>query len=180
MAKQQMTERDKKWKKRGDAFWSAFLFTKDGKPKSALMIYSFCLSIVFMACYFLLYALALNLMEGLLNKIPDIALTLLQTAAVSAIGMLAALLLHMIFKDKRLMLTTAAWMVVYVIAIVITLLILTHGQEGSGSLIALVLTAAGIPILCCFLLSFYLFKRDWRPQQEIAEEPEWKKYIHRQ
>ena len=32
-------------------FWKAFLFTEDGKPKSGLMVYTFCLSLVYVPLY---------------------------------------------------------------------------------------------------------------------------------
>ena len=49
-------ERKEKWAKREKSFWKAFLFTEDGKPKSGLMVYTFCLSLV----YVLLYVVAVS------------------------------------------------------------------------------------------------------------------------
>ena len=40
-------ERKEKWAKREKSFWKAFLFTEDGKPKSGFLVYTFCLSLVF-------------------------------------------------------------------------------------------------------------------------------------
>ena len=44
-------ERKEKWARREKSFWKAFLFTEDGKPKSGLMVYTFCLSLVFVLLY---------------------------------------------------------------------------------------------------------------------------------
>ena len=52
-------------------FLEAFLFTENGKPKSSLGIYTFCLSFVFLLVYVLCYEGAIRLLTGPLS--PDAA-----------------------------------------------------------------------------------------------------------
>ena len=46
--------RKEKLQKLEKSFWRSFLLTEDGKPKSGLLIYTFCLSFVFLLLYLLL------------------------------------------------------------------------------------------------------------------------------
>ena len=63
-------ERNRVWKERGDRFWGAFLFTKDGKVKSTLLLYSFCLSMVFVVIYAAAYVSLINLLHPMLEGAP--------------------------------------------------------------------------------------------------------------
>ena len=60
-------EQNRIWKDRGDRFWGAFLFTKDGKVKSTLLLYSFCLSVVFAVVYVAAYVIFVNLLHPMLE-----------------------------------------------------------------------------------------------------------------
>ncbi|MCD8124746.1 MAG: hypothetical protein LUE23_06885 [Lachnospiraceae bacterium] len=63
-------ERKEKWNKRKNSFWKAFLFTKDGKPKSGFLVYTFCLSLVFLALYIISFAYVLTPLEAALTTLP--------------------------------------------------------------------------------------------------------------
>ena len=68
--KEALAEKEKRAKRqeRADSFWSAFQFTENGKPKSSLIVYTFSLSILFAAAYFLCYEGAIRLLTGPLSS----------------------------------------------------------------------------------------------------------------
>ena len=55
---------DEQWNQKvtsaADSFWSAFQMTENGKVKSTLLLYSFCLCWVYIAVYFIAFAFLLD------------------------------------------------------------------------------------------------------------------------
>lgn len=174
-------ERRKKWDERSKSFWKTFLFTENGKPKSGFMVYSFCLSIVFIALYIGAFALIGG--EGwraLTESWPAAASNALGSLIVSAAVCLVGYVLHRLFKDKRLMLGTYLWLLLYTLASVIYMAFYTRGDAELFSLFMnFALWFAVIPSVLGTALFFFLSRRDYRPAPPAEEEPEWKKYVRR-
>ena len=74
-------ERERAQKERADRFWACFLFTENGKVKSTLLLYSFCLCFVFLAVYGAAYAPIVEWLDPLLAGHP-VALVNFVEAAV--------------------------------------------------------------------------------------------------
>ncbi|MDO4614439.1 MAG: hypothetical protein Q4B15_02315 [Lachnospiraceae bacterium] len=183
MAKQNtpLTEKQKKRKKRADAFWRALLFTKDGKPKSSLMIYSFCLSIVFVVFYISAMYFLIDWMYELVSGLPAVAGNLIQSLIVLAAGTAIAFLLNRIFKDKRIMLATYLWMVGYMIAVFVIAAIIMASSGEILMLLQFYVWFLIIPVLPTFLALYFYYRKTNPSAAKAAEaEPEWKKYINRQ
>lgn len=173
-------ERKGKWAKREKSFWKAFLFTKDGKPKSGLMIYTFCLSFLFIAVYILAFNYLIDWLAPVLADMNTVVANLLQSLAVSAVGILVGALLHLLLKDKRLFFGTFVWMTVYLVAAFITLLIMLRGSGATGVFLDFYLWFMLIPVLTGLAASYALYKKDYTAPREGEEEnAPWKQYTQR-
>ncbi len=172
--------RKEKWKKRESGFWKAFLFTEDGKPKSSLIIYTFFLSFIFIGLYIAGFYLIIEGTTGLLSGLPAFWGNLLQSLAVGAAGSLTGLLIHVLLKDKRLAFGAHLWLAFYLVAMVVTLLIMLKGDTGAiRAMLEFVLWFAVIPVTIGLAVTCLLYRRDYEPPTDRREEPEWKKYIDR-
>ena len=94
--------RREKWARREKGFWKAFLFTKDGKPKSGLLIYTFCLSFVFIVLYIVAFFYFIDWLSPSLEGLSPLVSNLLLSVAVSAIGILIGATIHHFVREKRL------------------------------------------------------------------------------
>lgn len=157
-------------------FLSAFLFTENGKPKSSLMIYTFCLSFVFLAIYALIIFKAIDLLSRPLESVLAPALN---NALVSLLsGLIAAGICcvpHFLFRDKRLVFGAHLWLALYVLAGGVVLLI----SAGTVHILLPFVWMALLPAAIGVALSFLLYRRDHHPESDAVPEPEWKKYVNR-
>lgn len=172
-------QRREKWSRWEKKFWKAFLFTKDGKPKSGLLIYTFCLSFLFIGLYILTFSLLIDWLTPALESILPVMSNLLVSVAVSAVGILAGTLIHRFGREKRLFFGTFLWLTVYLAAVLITMLLMLRGTGGVEPFLYFFLWFMVIPVLSGLLVSFLLCRRDYR-LQTAREEPEpWKQYTQR-
>lgn len=177
---QRKQARKEKWKKRGDSFWKAFLFTEDGKPKSGLLIYTFFLSFVFIGLYIAGFALIIEGTTEPLSGLPAFWGNLIQSLAVGAVGALAGALIHVLLKDKRLAFGAHLWLAFYLIVMGVTLLIMLKGDAAAiRAMLEFALWFAVIPVAMGLVVTWLLYRRDYEPPSDKREEPEWKKYTER-
>ena len=172
-------EKQKRRQEKADSFWSAFQFTENGKPKSSLIVYTFSLSILFAAAYFLCYEGAIRLLTGPLSSLPAWGANLIIALSASAAGVALCCLPHRFFRDKRLVFGGHLWLCAYAAAVLVIMLIMLGFTEAMGSFLVFfvwfILPPAGLGTA----LSFLLFRRDRRPKSNTEQEPEWKKYVYR-
>ena len=172
-------ERKEKWAKAEKSFWKSFLMTEDGKPKSGLLIYTFCLSFLFVGLYILTFFYFIDWLTPILESFSPVLSNLVVSAAVSAIGILAGALLHRFLRDKRLFFGTYLWLTVYLVAVLITMLLMLRGTGGTEAFLYFFLWFMVIPVLSGLLVSFLLFRKDYHPETRQAEPEPWKKYTQR-
>lgn len=172
-------ERKEKWKKRERNFWKAFLFTEDGKPKSGLLIYTFCLSFVFLGVYIGAFYFIIEALTVPLADLPPALGNLIQSLLVGAVGAAVSALLHVLLSDKRLAFGTHLWLALYTVAAGITLCLMLQEWEAIWSMLIFALWFAVIPVAFGTLVTFLLYRRDYKPVQTVEEKPEWKKYTDR-
>lgn len=171
-------ERKEKWAKREKNFWKAFLFTENGKPKSGLMVYTFCLSFVFLAVYIGGYYLAIELLAGPTAGLPVFLGNLLQSLMAAAVGLALAVALHLLLPDKRLLFGTHLWLALYVVAAVISLVIMLRGTGAIGAMLTFFAWFAALPLILGLLVTYLLYRRDHAAPKD-GDEPDWKKYTQR-
>jgi len=166
-----------KKKSRADRFWESFLFTENGKPKSSLMIYTFCLSFVFLAVYVVCFLLMISLQVKLLSSLPAFASNVIVSLLASAAGLLICCIPHRFMQDKRLVFGAHLWLLLYAIASLIAMLIMLDG-EATNVLLVFFGWFVAIPLAVSLPVTAYLYRRDHHPKQS-EPEPEWKKYVNR-
>lgn len=171
-------ERKEKWARREKSFWRAFLFTEDGKPKSGLMVYTFCMSLVFVLLYIGGFNLAIRYLTPLTASWPVFAGNLLQSLAVGAAGVLVSLVLHRIFSDKRLMFGCHLWLALYGVLVCVSMVFLLGDREAFGAFLHFFLWFILIPVALGLAATCLLYRRDYVPPKKDEEAP-WKKYTQR-
>lgn len=172
-------ERKEKWRKRERSFWKTFLFTENGKPKSGLMIYTFCLSFVFLGVYIGAFYLVIEALTVPLSGLPPVLGNLIQSLLVGAVGAAISALLHLLLSDKRLAFGTHLWLALYTVAAGITLCLMLQEREAIWAMLTFALWFAVIPVAFGTLVTYLLYRRDYKPVQPVEEKPEWKKYTDR-
>ena len=121
-------ERERAQQERADRFWACFLFTENGKVKSTLLLYSFCLCFVFLAVYGAAYALFLEWLDPLLAGCPVALVNFVEAAVPTLVGTAVCSLTWVISRDKRMMLAAYLWLAVLAVASFIAMLILLWGD----------------------------------------------------
>ncbi len=174
----QKKERKEKWAKREKSFWKAFLFTEDGKPKSGLMVYTFCLSIVFVLLYIGAFNLIINWLSPVTAEWPVFAGNLVQSLAAGVVGVLAALILHRIFSEKRLMLGTYLWLAGYILLVSVSMIFMLGEWEAFVAFLHFFAWFAAIPVALGLIVSYFLYRRDYVPPKREEDQP-WKKFTQR-
>ena len=179
--KETLTEKEKQRKRleRADSFWSAFRFTENGKPKSSLIVYTFSLSILFAAVYFLCYEGAIRLLTGPLGGLPAWGSNLIIALAASAAGAALCCLPHRFFSDKRLVFGGHLWLCAYTAAVLVIMLILLGFTEGFVSFLVFFSWFLLPPTAAGTAASALLYRRDRARSPKAEAEPEWKKYVNR-
>ena len=170
--------RKEKWEKREKSFWKAFLFTENGKPKSGLILYTFCLSFVFLLLYLAIFSLVLEYLGKPLEAVPAFWGNLLQSLAAGALGLACAWLAHRLLPDKRLIFGSYLWLALFALAAVITLLIMLRGTGASGGMLVFFGWFVAIPLAMGLAGSYALYRRDYAPAPAQEDAP-WKKYTQR-
>ena len=174
----QKKERKEKWAKREKSFWKAFLFTEDGKPKSGLMVYTFCLSIVFVLLYIGAFNLIINWLSPVTAEWPVFAGNLVQSLAAGVVGVLVTLILHRIFSEKRLMLGTYLWLAGYILLVSVSMIFMLGDWEAFVAFLHFFAWFAAIPVAVGLIVSYFLYRRDYVPPKREEDQP-WKKFTQR-
>lgn len=172
-------ERKEKWAKLEKGFWKSFLMTEDGKPKSGLLIYTFCLSIVFLGLYIIAFWFAIEELTQPLSALPPVLGNLIQSLTVGAVGAGLSALLHILLPDKRLAFGTHLWLAVYVIASIITLAILLEDWDTIAVMLVFVFWFAVIPLAIGLTVTYLLYRKDYNPPVQPVQKPAWKQYTER-
>ena len=179
--KEALTEQEKQERRqeRADSFWSAFQFTENGKPKSSLVVYTFSLSILFAAAYFLCYEGAIRLLTEPLSSLSPWAGNLLIALAASAVGAAVCCLPHRFFRDKRLVFGGHLWLCGYAAAVLVIMLVMLGCTEGFLSFLVFFAWFVLPPVAAGTAVSALLYRRDQGKNPKAEAEPEWKKYVSR-
>lgn len=163
-------------KKQEHPFLSAFLFTENGKPKSSFLIYTFCLSIVYVAVYVFVMSNAIVLLVPRLDRLVSPTVdNLIVSLTAGIVGAAICCAPHFLFRDKRLVFGTHAWLALYVVAGTVCICIMARTLD----FLEVIWWLAALPAAIGLAMSYILFRRDYHPEPEKEPEPEWKKYVNR-
>lgn len=176
---QRRKARKEKWAKRERSFWKTFLFTENGKPKSGLLVYTFCLSFVFLGVYIGAFYLSIEGLTIPLSGLPPALGNLIQSLTVGAIGAALSAVIHCLLSDKRLAFGTHLWLALYTVASIITLMLMLKDAGAIQAMLVFALWFAIIPVAMGLVVTFLLYRKDYRPPTVQEEKPAWKQYTER-
>lgn len=171
-------ERKEKWAKREKRFWKAFLFTEDGKPKSGLMTYTVCLSLVYVLLFIALFYFSIEWLTPVTASWPVFAGNLVQSLAVGGVAALISLVLHRLFSDKRIMFGCYLWLTAYAVLVCVSMLIMLKDREAFGAFLHFFAWFILIPVALGLVVTFLLYRRDYVPPKPDEDAP-WKKFTQR-
>ena len=158
-----------------DKFWGAFQMTENGKVKSTLLLYSFCLCWVLLALYGGCFALLNPWLDGLLQGMPVPLVTLVEALVPAIVGTAVASLVWLLPGDKRLLPAAYIWLALLLLACLVALVIMM-GLDSAGLILQFfgMFTLAPLALgLGSSLLAYYLYWKK-RPPAEKEARP-WKR-----
>lgn len=163
--------------KRADSFWNIFLFTKNGKVKSTLVVNSFSLSILYLAVYAAAYFFLIDPIEAVAAGVCPVWLTnVLESLIPGVLGTCVCVAPFFLFRDKRLVPVAYGWLVLYA---AVTLIGVSIGLDAESRTIFFNLYAmlVPVPLLLGCAVSHRLFRleRIKNPAQDapIVEKKPW-------
>ena len=106
------SETDRKIEQAAERFWSAFQMTENGRVKSTLLLYSFCLCWVFFGVYGVAYAFLVPPVHALTAGWPILAVHLAEILVPSVLATALCGLTWLLPGDRRLLPATYLWMAV--------------------------------------------------------------------
>ncbi len=112
-----------------DQFWRVLFLTEEGRPKSAMFLYSFCLSLLFFAIYAFSYGFLIDVIENSFAGETVLVRNILQSILPGLAATVVCCALFFLFPDKRLVPAAYIWLAVYALAAIITMALITSKDE---------------------------------------------------
>ncbi len=151
-----------------DRFWRILFLNEHGRPKSAMFLYSFCLSLLFFAVYATSYFFLIDVLESAFATSSVLMRNILQAVLPGLLGTVVCCALFYVFPDKRLVPVAYLWLAAFALAALLTMAFLTEKEEFR---IFLYFYAMLIPagLLSGGLISFLQLRRY---RQKVAQAKE--------
>ena len=171
---------DQEWNekvtKAADSFWSAFQMTENGKVKSTLLLYSFCLCWVFIAVYAALFVFLLDPLDALVSGAPGIVAHVVEAVVPALVGAVVCVLPWPIIKDKRIIPASYTWIFLLSLACLIAMLVMMKDEpEARNLFLQFFVQAVPAPILFGGGLSAFLYSRYLKNPPAVKEADSWKR-----
>lgn len=173
----QEQEYNNKVTKAAESFWSAFQIVENGKVKSTLLLYSFCLCWLFIAIYAAAFVLLVDPLYALTTGAPTVVGNLVGSLVPAVIGTAVCSLSWFLSRtEKRLMPAAYIWLALLMLACLITLLILLNGErEAQGLVLQFFGMFVLAPVVLGGGLSMFLYYRYWKNKPSAANPAELRK-----
>lgn len=177
MGKEQGDFEKKLVRVRESSFWDAFRFTKDGRFKSTLLIYSFTLSFVFIAIYIASYWLLIDPIEfGLRPYAGERVRTLAESFLPALLGTLVCCIFDFTGHEKKMVLFTYGWLVVFTLILGAYIFVsFTPEEFAIVKVIALRFIAPPLGTGLALSLALYIRRRLNDPFRKYQSLPDWQK-----
>ena len=169
-------EWNQKVTKAADSFWSAFQMTENGKVKSTLLLYSFCLCWVFIVIYAVSFFFLLDPLEALVSGGPKALVYLTEALVPAVFGTAVCMLTWPLFKEKRMLPASFTWMFLLAMACLIAMLVLMRDEPEARNLFLIFFAqAVPAPILMGGGASAFLYSRYLKNPPAVKEAEPWKR-----
>ena len=172
--------KDQEWNekvtKAADSFWSAFQMTENGRVKSTLLLYSFCLCWVFIAVYAASFAFLLDPLDALVSGAPGIVAHVVEAVVPALVGAVVCVLPWPIIKDKRIIPASYTWIFLLSMACLIAMLVMMKDEpEARNLFLQFFVQAVPAPILLGGGLSAFLYSRYLKKLPAVKKTESWKR-----
>ncbi len=135
-----------------DQICQAIFLTENGKPKSALLIYSFSLALVFIVVFLASYMLLLEPLEIAFQARSVFVRNVVEYTIPAIIGCIPCLALSFAFKERKNMVAAAfTWLDVIVLIMFVTMAFMVDKSDWATEY-GLFLTVVGLPMLISAVL----------------------------
>ena len=172
----QEQEWNEKVTKAADSFWSAFQMTENGKVKSTLLLYSFCLCWVFIAVYAALFVFLLDPLDALVSGAPGIVAHVVEAVVPALVGAVVCVLPWPIIKDKRIIPASYTWIFLLSLACLIAMLVMMKDEpEARNLFLQFFVPPVPAPIPFGGGLSAFLYRRKKKKPPAVKEAEPWKR-----
>lgn len=156
-----------------DQFLRVLFLDEKGAPKSAVLLYSFLLAILFVLIYLAAYLLLLDPLEQLCSGASVAARNIIQYLVPAIAGNVPCVALYFAFpKKKQLVPYAFLWMVALLVAIMLfELLLIDWSDAWTDYQLFLVILAIplAVSILCGGIPATLLYRKDMKKAREERE-----------
>ncbi len=157
-----------------DQFLRVLFLDEKGAPKSAALLYSFLLAIVFVLIYLAAYLILLGPLEKLFSGASVAARNVVQYLIPAVAGSIPCVALYFAFpKQKQIVPYAFLWMAVLLVAIMIfELLLIDWSDAWTEYQLFLVILAIplAVSVLCGGIPATFLYRRDMKREREAREK----------
>ena len=155
-----MAKEQSKLSRKIDQVCRTLFLTEEGKPKSASMLYSFCLGLLFIAVYITAYMLLIDVFEKAFAECSVTFRNLAETILPGLIGSIPCVALMFLLKTKKSLVPAAyVWIAILTVGIFIAMIFIAEDKVDYQLFWAIV----GAPLLVCVisggLVSFFLYRK---------------------
>lgn len=155
-------------RKKIDRFWAGLFLTPEGRPKSAKLLYAFCLSLVFMLVYGLCYWFLIDPLELAFAASPVFVRNLLEAVIPGLVGSIPCCAMWFVFKDRSYLPFIYGWLSLFAVGTLISLLTMTE-RESLGMMLKVFAQLVPTGLIAGSVFSWCMYVR-WRrntmPKQE--------------
>ncbi len=146
-----MARERSKFQQKLDGFLRVLFFEENGKPKSADLLYSFLLAILFVLIYLTAFTLLLEPIEKLLSDASVTVRNIAEYILPAAAGSVLCLLIRHFLKERgKLALAAYLWMTVLLAAVMLFALLLIDWSDAKTEY-GLFMALIGFPLLASIL-----------------------------
>lgn len=154
-----MAKEQSKLSKKIDSICRVLFLTEEGKPKSATLLYSFCLSLLFVLIYSVSYFLLIDVIENAFASSTTQLRYVLEVLGPAIAGTVPCALLSLCFKEKKgLPFAAYRWMAVFII-IVLFMGIFYFDADDYVSFMSILGIPAVVSVVCGGYISRLIYKR---------------------
>jgi hypothetical protein len=160
---------ESKLRKKLDSFWMALFLTPEGRPKSAMLLYAFCMSVLFIVIYGACYYFLIDVLERMFANYSVGVRNLTQAIVPGVVG--SAICGSTYFlqrKEKRIIPVAYLCLWVYAVAIVIMAALLGEAVDFQVFMYFFaMLVPTGLITGSAYV--FTLYRKHRRAEQALAE-----------
>ena len=145
---------------RADKFWSMFLFTKNGRIKSPLIIYSFSLSLVLLLVYGAAYWFLVDPVHHIFRELCPRAADFFESLLPALAGCALVCLVHKLSGAKRFIPAAHLWLMLYAVITLFFMLLFLEVQDDKNAFLSLYLRIVPLPVLLGGLSSWLIYRKN--------------------